>query len=353
LGKGIKIPHEKIAMRAYEKWCNRGRPGETDRRDWIEAEAELRAELGSNETIARATRSANREAEPALSAQISASNDTGKETVRCEDIRSLARRLRSPKPVIRTKALVALSGIDYTPRLAMEAILGVVASLDDADPDNRAFALRILCRICPEFQEHASGLATQFGTDDREVRLAWIRHIVTILPLVHAALGAHAPGWLALDRLLEQILTPEPAGSSAPGRAEFPIPHRPVTEDPMEIAGRWIAWDRGHKRMIAVADTYADVLRQVTVAGEGEAVVEKAPGIHSSVAERRFTLLEDESPNILDEVKAVCSGFIDPDEWLDTPNTRLWCKRPRELIGTEEEKNIRYLLRGIKNGITT
>jgi hypothetical protein len=41
----LKIPHDKIAMRAYEKWCKRGRPNGTDKQDWIEAEVELRAEL--------------------------------------------------------------------------------------------------------------------------------------------------------------------------------------------------------------------------------------------------------------------------------------------------------------------
>ncbi len=41
----VKVPHEKIAMRAYEKWCKRGRPQGTDKQDWMEAEAELRAEL--------------------------------------------------------------------------------------------------------------------------------------------------------------------------------------------------------------------------------------------------------------------------------------------------------------------
>ena len=39
-----KIPHEKIAMRAYEKWIKRGRPMGTPEQDWVEAEAELRAE---------------------------------------------------------------------------------------------------------------------------------------------------------------------------------------------------------------------------------------------------------------------------------------------------------------------
>lgn len=40
----FQIPHEKIAQRAYEKWCQRGRPHGTQLQDWYEAEAELRAE---------------------------------------------------------------------------------------------------------------------------------------------------------------------------------------------------------------------------------------------------------------------------------------------------------------------
>jgi hypothetical protein len=41
----VKVPHDKIAMRAYEKWCKRGRPTGTQQQDWLEAEAELRAEM--------------------------------------------------------------------------------------------------------------------------------------------------------------------------------------------------------------------------------------------------------------------------------------------------------------------
>jgi hypothetical protein len=40
-----RIPHEKIAMRAYEKWVQHGRPCGTELQDWLEAEAELRAEI--------------------------------------------------------------------------------------------------------------------------------------------------------------------------------------------------------------------------------------------------------------------------------------------------------------------
>jgi hypothetical protein len=41
----VKVPHDKIAMRAYEKWCKRGRPSGTHQQDWLEAEAELRVEM--------------------------------------------------------------------------------------------------------------------------------------------------------------------------------------------------------------------------------------------------------------------------------------------------------------------
>jgi Protein of unknown function (DUF2934) len=36
--------HEKIAMRAYQKWVQRGCPQGTEKQDWLEAEAEIKAE---------------------------------------------------------------------------------------------------------------------------------------------------------------------------------------------------------------------------------------------------------------------------------------------------------------------
>jgi Protein of unknown function (DUF2934) len=45
-GNTVKVPHEKIASRAFDKWCKRGRPQGTDKQDWLEAEAELRLEMG-------------------------------------------------------------------------------------------------------------------------------------------------------------------------------------------------------------------------------------------------------------------------------------------------------------------
>ncbi len=44
-GQAAPVPHERVAMRAYEKWCQRGCPPGTDEQDWYEAEAEVRAEM--------------------------------------------------------------------------------------------------------------------------------------------------------------------------------------------------------------------------------------------------------------------------------------------------------------------
>lgn len=41
----VKVPHEKIAMRAYEKWCKAGKPHGRHVQDWLEAERELAAEV--------------------------------------------------------------------------------------------------------------------------------------------------------------------------------------------------------------------------------------------------------------------------------------------------------------------
>ena len=41
----VQVPHDRIAMRAYEKWMKRGCPQGTAVQDWIEAEAEVRRRL--------------------------------------------------------------------------------------------------------------------------------------------------------------------------------------------------------------------------------------------------------------------------------------------------------------------
>jgi hypothetical protein len=41
----MKAPYDKIAQRAYEKWLKRGQKIGNDVQDWLEAEAEIVAEL--------------------------------------------------------------------------------------------------------------------------------------------------------------------------------------------------------------------------------------------------------------------------------------------------------------------
>lgn len=40
-----RLPHDKVAARAAEIWHRKGRPHGQDEQNWLEAEAELRAEL--------------------------------------------------------------------------------------------------------------------------------------------------------------------------------------------------------------------------------------------------------------------------------------------------------------------
>jgi hypothetical protein len=47
----VKVPHEKIAMRAYEKWVQRGRKEGSHVQDWLEAERELITEFSRNMPI--------------------------------------------------------------------------------------------------------------------------------------------------------------------------------------------------------------------------------------------------------------------------------------------------------------
>jgi hypothetical protein len=47
-----KVTHERIAMRAYEMWLQRGCHHGHDQQDWLDAEAELSAEMNRPTTAA-------------------------------------------------------------------------------------------------------------------------------------------------------------------------------------------------------------------------------------------------------------------------------------------------------------
>ncbi len=124
----------------------------------------------------------------------------------------------------------------------------------------------------------------------------------------------------------------------------------PEVPVPPDLQGRWIAWDEDQDEILAIADTYPELLERVQRMGLVDPIIERAPGLHPAVTSRPFELLEGESADIL---KDVHETIPDAEQWLDTPNTRLGCKKPRDLIGTAQERQLRYLLRGIWSGITS
>jgi hypothetical protein len=124
----------------------------------------------------------------------------------------------------------------------------------------------------------------------------------------------------------------------------------PIARAMSERPGSWIAWNKVGLSVIAITDTYGDALIQANRAGETDPEIEKAAGVHPVAASRLFALLEDESSDVLVDVERIIPNA---KEWLDTPNTNLWFEKPRDLVGTDRELHLRYLLRGIRNGITT
>jgi Protein of unknown function (DUF2384) len=207
-------------------------------------------------------------------------------------------------------------------------LAALLRGLDDPDEDVRLKASQGLPRAFPRAEERLIELLGPVESEDPKVRLATISQVIILLPQVLADLSG---------------VTPD--GSSAACRQ--PVP---VTEDLMEYAGRWVAWTRDRQRVLAVADSFPDVMNQAIRSGESEPYVNKVPGVSPDSARRPFVLLEDESPNIVDDVSKVIPNS---EAWLDSPNSWLGGEKPRDLIGTEMEWEVRYLLRGIRDGITT
>ncbi len=119
---------------------------------------------------------------------------------------------------------------------------------------------------------------------------------------------------------------------------------------PPEYWGKWIAWDDNWEQILAADDTYPGLMQRVERMGLVDPYIERAPGSPSGLAEAPLALLEGESSDILKDLQETIPNA---DEWLDTPNTRLWYKKPRDLIGTPQERQLRYLLRGIWSGVTS
>ena len=94
----------------------------------------------------------------------------------------------------------------------------------------------------------------------------------------------------------------------------------------MEHAGRRVAWTRDRQRVVAVADSFADVMSQAIRSGERDPYVKKLPGVSPGGARKPVVTLEDESSNIIDDVSKVVP---DAEIWLDSPNSSLGGQRLR------------------------
>jgi hypothetical protein len=211
----------------------------------------------------------------------------------------------------------------------VEPILAaLLRGLNSPDYDAREQAIKGLLLAFPNAGIQLSRVLMDIESDEPKVRLAAIREAITILANALAALAGMK------------------SAESAPTGGK---PDR-FTEDLMEHAGRWIAWTQDRKRILAVANSFVDVMAQAEAAGESDPYVKKAPGIAPRTARKAFALLEDESPDIIDDVRKV---FPDAEAWLNAPNDALGGAKPRNLIGTDREPEVRYLLRGIEDGITT
>lgn len=69
-----------------------------------------------------------------------------------------------------------------------------------------------------------------------------------------------------------------------------------------------------------------------------------------SPSQPSYKLLAGEHPDIVEDMKEI---FDDPQPWLDRPIEWLEGRKPRELIGTENEIHLRNWLRMLKYGIPT
>lgn len=244
---------------------------------------------------------------------------------RFRKVAQILTNLDSPEPSRRERAIGECR--DRAPQVE-PILVALLRGLNDEDEHVRWHAVNGLLCAFPSAENTLSRLLKSIESNEPKVRLAAIDRIITILPNILAALSGMKPD-----------------ESSTTGKQSDP-----VMEDLMEHAGRWVAWSRDRQKLLAVADSFQDAMAQALAAGEHDPYVKKAPGVSLEPDRQPFAIVEGESADILDDVRKV---FPDPGAWLDAPNDSLGGKKPRDLIHTEREREVRYLLRGIEDGITT
>jgi hypothetical protein len=212
---------------------------------------------------------------------------------------------------------------------ALPALPAIARAVGDSDELVVKEALGYFGDLCPAVSEQNPELWSRLHSCDDKVRLAAAEDLVRIFPSV-------APGGAARGR--DHLLAINE--DAMPQARETPL-------SSAEVLGKWVAWDENQETVLAVADSYSELMRCIDEFRLVDPIIERTPGLHADVP---LELLEGESADILKDVRET---IPDAEQWLDTPNTRLWYKRPRELIGTPDERQLRYLLRGLWSGITS
>lgn len=119
----------------------------------------------------------------------------------------------------------------------------------------------------------------------------------------------------------------------------------PEEVHPANKPGTWRAWDEERERILAWADTFPKLVELIEQKGLGDPHVDTAPGFPPGFFEEAAKLIDDESSNILTDVYKI---IPDAEQWLDTPNDHFGLKTPRELVGTVNEWQLRFMLRRVR-----
>jgi len=127
----------------------------------------------------------------------------------------------------------------------------LMRGLNSDDEPVRYRAFNGLLRAFPSAETPLSELAKGIQSDDTKVRLAAIERVIIIL-------ANHLP-FLSDDRSPNRLRGAWQAGIQSTATGKEPGHFK---EDRVEHAGRWVAWSRDRQRVIAVADSFADVVAQ-------------------------------------------------------------------------------------------
>jgi hypothetical protein len=126
-------------------------------------------------------------------------------------------------------------------------------------------------------------------------------------------------------------------------------PDDPVVQAMRANPGRWIVWNEATRAVYATADDYSEALQQVVTRNDPDVKLGLAPGFHPDAPiHQPPKLLPWESPNVVDDVQLLWGDSA--DAWLDSPNPRFGGRKPRELVGTEDEFSLREMLRAVRYG---